>query len=195
MTICACFGRGLVCPIRPRPACRLKRRPCPKWWTVCWPCPKAHGFCCWRPSRAARRANSARNWPNSNAAGLNASKSTARSIKLPRLRSSTRSSSTILKSWWTASWCVKASCSALRIPSKPRLGSPMALPMPKTPMVGNARYFPAALPARFPVSASRKLNRAFFPSIHRMAPAPPVMGSARKAFSTHNWSCRRMMSR
>ena len=195
MIICACFGRGLACPIRRQRACRLKRRPSPKWWIASWAWRKARGFCCWRRWRAARRANSARNWPNSSAAALNASKSTASFIKLPRHPSSTRSSSTILKWWWTALWCAMASCSDWRIPSKPRSASPMALPMPKTPMAGNARFFPAASPARFPASPSRKSNHACFPSIHRMAPAPFAMGSARKAFSIRNWSCRRMMSR
>ena len=42
-TICACSGRASACPIRPRPACRSKARPCRRWSTASWRCRKARG--------------------------------------------------------------------------------------------------------------------------------------------------------
>ena len=43
-TTCGCSGRASACPIRRRPACRSRARPCRRWSTACWRCPKARGF-------------------------------------------------------------------------------------------------------------------------------------------------------
>ena len=57
-------GRASASPIRRRPACRSKARPCRRWSTGCWRCPKARGSICWRRWCAAARANTARNSPS-----------------------------------------------------------------------------------------------------------------------------------
>ena len=42
-TICACSSRASAFPIRRRPACRSKARPCRRWSTASWRCRKARG--------------------------------------------------------------------------------------------------------------------------------------------------------
>ena len=42
-TTCGCCGRASACPIRRPPACRSRARPCRRWSTACWRCPRARG--------------------------------------------------------------------------------------------------------------------------------------------------------
>ena len=71
-TTCACSGRASACPIRPRPACRSRARRSRRWWTACSPCPRRRASTCWRPSCAAARASTARNWRISRSAASSA---------------------------------------------------------------------------------------------------------------------------
>ena len=76
-TTCACSGRGRAFRTLLRPACRLRARPSAKWQIVCWQWMKARGYCCWRPSCAVAKANSAKSWRNYPQRASSASKSMA----------------------------------------------------------------------------------------------------------------------
>ena len=62
-TICACSGRAPASPIRPRPACRSRARPCSRWSTGWSSCRRRRAAICSRRWCAAARASSARKWP------------------------------------------------------------------------------------------------------------------------------------
>ena len=52
--------------------CRSKARPCRRWSTACWRCPRARASMCWRRSCAAARASTARSSPSSCARAISA---------------------------------------------------------------------------------------------------------------------------
>ncbi len=183
MITCACYGRGWACRIHRRPVCRSSVRPCRRWSTGLWLCPRGPVSICWHPSCAAAKVSTARSLPICKSAGFSGSRSTARCSNSTRSAASTKTSNTTFRSLSTASSCRPILATGLPIHSRPRSTWPTASPLPKTPIAAKRRFFRPNSPARFRVLRSPRSSRGCFLSTTRLAHARPATGSAPSSIS------------
>ena len=177
------LSRASACPIRRRPACRSKARPCRRWSTACWRCRKARGSICWRRSCAAARANTARSWPICRSAAFSASRSTASCYEIdaaPALDKKLKHDIEVVVDRIVVRDGLGQP--ARRHCSRPRSSSPTASPSPRTPTAASAPSSRPSSPARSRASPSPRSSRACSPSTTRYGACPACDGLGTKLF-------------
>gem|GEM_PF-5645223 len=177
MTTCACCSPASASLAVPTMTSRWRCRPCRRWSTTCWHCPRTAGsWCCPRSSPTARESRPTCSKTCARKASYGCGWMARCTISTP-CRGSTASASTASRWWSIGSRCVTRPDNASPNLSRPHCGCPMAAPW-------RSRWTPAAStcsartsPARCAATHSPNSNRACSRSTTRSAPVRAATGS------------------